>query len=362
MAIDQLSSPVIYVRYCLEIFYSVSTSKIGLRTPVDYINKMLRNRWFVLLFALLLVGAGCLVFLWQRSLMLAEPIPFGFTKEEQEAFLRSPSFTRYGGNEFNRVFFQGAYNFKQKIAKYKKQSRSPRVLPYQTSSATPLYIAHKENKNSFGILYFFAKNPFSLVGYNISEAKEVFRLRLPEGYSYSTPIVLTKLSRIYGIFETLINKQKKYHVFSASLEGNDLEVQEIQPYKFLTNKFAPVSSAINEHLHCKTALGYNSVHRYIFWGCSRLGHSSVQKGVRGFLAKMNLDASGKLLPKTFAFFDPAKPSKDPRTGWDNGIWNTGGKSAVLPDGDLVVSIGNGPFIPDKKNYGCSVIVLTVEKG
>lgn len=212
-----------------------------------------------------------------------------------------------------------------------------------------------------------------LLAWDVLENKIVWETAKLPGELFSTPLLDTEFDRIYFLTSNWARNPDptpKQAVFtiqswihSIGLDGENLHTIEVPSRDFLDNEYAEFTHDPRSFSMCKTAIGLNRAvtPNYVFFGCSMLTDPGVElfyghmKGSRGLLFAVPLDDIFHVTERGIRAFSPSRPTENPHTGFDTGIYNVGAGPVVLEDGSLIFATGNGPFFPKEQNYGCSVV-------
>lgn len=181
----------------------------------------------------------------------------------------------------------------------------------------------------------------------------------PNGINRSTPVLVERFGKIFGVAfywredGAIVQKLYQYDLASKQLKEFDIEIEKV----------AGGTKKLSKFLFCKTAVAYVEKTNKLVFGCSLVRHGSSwyadEQGIRGALLSVQLTEAGDLPSSTdqvSAFF-PSRMSKDPKSGRDSSIWMNGGAPAVLNDGLVAFTTGNGRVDASKNEYGCSALFL-----
>lgn len=119
-------------------------------------------------------------------------------------------------------------------------------------------------------------------------------------------------------------------------------------------------------LHCITALGFESKTKSLVFGCSAreitdLAPYHSERGKTGVLAIVRLPLAGCPKAADVELWSPSQvDAKDPRSGFDTGIWMSGAAPLTSGNGQVLFSTGNGLFAPAVGNYGCAIMNLDLQ--
>lgn len=180
-------------------------------------------------------------------------------------------------------------------------------------------------------------------------------------FNTSTPVVSYQFGKIYGMYFTYKNSDGYlHHLFSISLSNNE--------FKFLVVNEGPFSkSAYRKFTYCRTSLALSADKEggTLLFGCSlnrgKTGASlsSENKGERGVVVSARVDKDGNFENQrnSISYFYPSSKTNDPESGKDGSVWMSGGAPTVLPDGNFLITTGNGKIDLEGRQYNCSMIQL-----
>lgn len=185
----------------------------------------------------------------------------------------------------------------------------------------------------------------------------------------STPLINPQTGRLYYLSSMTGPPQKslstRHHLVSVGLDGKNFDVADLRISSLLRQTDKRKKPRLEERVHCKTAPSLISKEQAttLAFGCSISTNSDLHwrygehRGLTGLAVFVDVDAKGSLMPKTLRGFRVSESSAIADTGFDGGIYQSGGAPAALPNGDTLFATGNGPYYPRDQSFGCSVIRL-----
>ncbi len=222
------------------------------------------------------------------------------------------------------------------------------------------------------VIYFGTENRFN--AFDIEQNRIIWSLELPLREVGQTPVIDVRRGKIYfsasartGAAPTKpwARQGLRIRLYSVNLDGSDLNGFDFELDALVYPGQSSDAVTPANIMRCRTSLGLNdhANSHYVFFGCGMDAkaaphHYGNLRGARGVLIAAYLDDSGELLGReSVASFTPSEMGDNPLTGFDSGIWNTGSGPSLLPGNQLLVTTGNGPFVPQENNFGCSVVKL-----
>lgn len=217
-------------------------------------------------------------------------------------------------------------------------------------------------------LLIFGARGSRIVAVDLDERRAAWSLALGRGEVQSTPVVDLERGILYFLTIDIappgpgeaIFPRNGHALHAVRLDGTGLRSREVDLRRLLGQPPDAAPPSWSHYAFCKTALTlYEDAGAHsLLQGCSVAPRYGEVRGVRGLLLAVDLDDAGWFRePASLRTFSPTPPTDDPRTGYDAGIWNAGSGPTVLPDGAVLVAVGNGLLLPEEESYGCSVIRL-----
>ena len=228
-------------------------------------------------------------------------------------------------------------------AKYMPTYLNGHSLPEQLKKRFP-QIANRD-------IIFFATKHEHIKAVDINSGEVLWEVAdLPV---HSSPYLIPSFGKLYF---------KNYRVItSINLDGTEANTISLD----IASKMPPGTTSKNSF--CNTALGFNSKYNYLFWGCSGENYQDDdfnygKKGSVGYLVALYLGKFGNFISNNnFKLYIPTQITSSPFSGFNTGIWNVGSGPTLLDDNEtILISTGNGPFNPDTKNWGCSLLRLNAK--
>jgi len=255
------------------------------------------------------------------------------------------------GHSIANFFPLSWYDFVPVQKKFADQVTSalPAIIPVDNLS---LSLRSKFEAYNGKLIVIFVSADGFLKAFDFDKEEELWRLKIQDPKLILTgnhPILDSESGRIFI--------KMKYGLFSASLDGTSEEMWIFNPLDYLpTEQRDP--ALLKGPITCHTGLAISETQheRKIIYGCSSPSGYSQDRGKSGFVVGFPIDRNG-LFSKgnKLKFFSASQKTKNPQTGFATGIWMTGAPPAILPNGDFLVTTGNGPFLPDEHNFGCSLL-------
>lgn len=230
----------------------------------------------------------------------------------------------------------------------------------------PLYLRFKNDEKD---LLIFGTKHSSLIAYNLKGEEILWEVHLA-GELTSTPVYSEEKKTIFLLIRKNTIKAQAYEAVSISIDG---AIKDRHPFNlinlYLQNGVSLKKDDINS-LASKTAIGLNEInsHHYMYFGFSSAKnpytenlkertHYGTNRGATGLLVGLYIEADGTFSNNSPLLFSTSAITEDKRTGYDTGIYHSGGAAALLPDNTLLVATGNGPNFPDQNNFSCSIVRL-----
>jgi hypothetical protein len=186
----------------------------------------------------------------------------------------------------------------------------------------------------------------------------------PASWNNSAPVYVAKHRRIYGVYFHHQGQRLTHVVYSISLDASMSVTERVLPTREVFGR-----ALTDSMVFCRTASAFASSaegDRLVF-GCSlnrganpnRAATYAERPGIRGGLVSVSIDSRGDLATdlRGVRVFFPAKLTKDPLSGRDASIWMSGAAPAVLGDGTLLFTTGNGRIAPEAEQFGCALLAL-----
>lgn len=220
------------------------------------------------------------------------------------------------------------------------------------------------------VLIFGIKGRGEIRAWDMANDTIVWRVTGLPGSLAGTPLLDLQRGRIY--FTTvkwqrhddadpaLTDLLTPHWAHSVDLHGERLTTVPVDLARLLQHRHGDFAIDPAAAIQCKTAIGISRAVEpaYIHFGCApSTAPYGFAKGIRGALVRVFLQPSGDLQDDGIEVFTPSEPTALPLTGYDTGIWNSGSGPATLDDGAILVATGNGPYLPERHNFGCSVLRL-----
>ena len=261
------------------------------------------------------------------------------------------------------------------------ETYSPKSVYYPPAAAsgkwpTPIYVNGRQTRigplEDRQVLIFGARR--EVVAWDVVNDEVIWRVSDLPGDLNAAPYLDAETARLYFVTTGWIRVEEpvteqgifriRHWVHSVSVGQPDLHTVEIDTAALLEHEYSEFTNDPSSFVHCKGAVGVNMLvdRPYVFFGCSMFGDPSIglfyghMKGSRGILIQVHLDGEYHV-SDSLGGFTPSVPTANPHTGFDGGIYNVGSGPVVLDDGSVLVATGNGPFLPEEHNYGCSVVRL-----
>jgi hypothetical protein len=201
------------------------------------------------------------------------------------------------------------------------------------------------------ILIFVTADGF-LKAYDFIADKELWRLKIPD-----PNLVITGNHPLLDSLSGRVFIKMKYGLLSVNLNGTQEDNWMFNPLDYLPTEERD-HALLKGPITCNSGLALTAAknERHVIYGCSSPSGYGLDRGKSGFVVGFPINENGSLSRgKKLKVFTASQKTKDPRTGFATGIWMTGAPPAVLPNGDFLVTTGNGPFLPQELNFGCSLL-------
>lgn len=188
-------------------------------------------------------------------------------------------------------------------------------------------------------------------------------------YDFSADSLLWRI-RVEDLEYTLVGNhpyfdQQSGRIFfrtRRALHGVDLDGTKLESWQFDPAAFLPTRVRDEEkyqgRIFCNTGLALSKTQegRNLLFGCSSPSGYGTDRGRSGFVLGFPITEAGRFERSSgLKTWLSSQRGQNPKTGFASGIWMSGSPPAVLPNGDFLVSVGNGPFLPKEKNFGCSLV-------
>lgn len=203
---------------------------------------------------------------------------------------------------------------------------------------------------------------------DLDTEKTLWKINVPV-ITFAHPVYSARKKMFYFLTRTHHeeNKQNIFQLFAINRSGEIKDRKEFDLMKIYEKLGVKLDLSDMAQVYCKTSLGLNEINKdhYIYFGCSvpRDPERNLPYGHRRGLTGLFL---GFYIKKENGFFDQKKnplvfnPSiitEDPYTGFNSGIFMAGGKAPLLKENLILIATGNGPALPLKGNFGCSLVLL-----
>jgi hypothetical protein len=255
------------------------------------------------------------------------------------------SVLEFGYNKSNTGSSNHAF---KKIKKFKEYKNS---IFKSALNTMPLYIETKKEKF---ILISTINN--ELVFFDIINNEIKNKVSLPGERITSTPIYDNKTQSFFV-------KSKGKESYEQIITTIDLSGKIKKSFTLNLNTYFKNKINVSKKLQCKTALSFIKKSNKVVFGCSiksqvyntkeEIKLYGTHRGVTGAIFSYDIETNEINLFKT------SKKTSSKNSGLDTGIYLSGGSFPVIND-EILVATGNGP-VDNKKNFGCSVLKLRVQK-
>lgn len=225
--------------------------------------------------------------------------------------------------------------------------------------AQPLVIRRAEPE-----LFFLSST--HAVFWGLRSDRLIQEIPLREFASYAaTPAVSRRYERIYGLYYHQGARGFRHFVYSISLRSLKTEFLELGNGA----EFFGREPALADKLFCRTGMAIveKGGRAFLHFGCSLAlgtGLYAGKDGVRGGILSVPLGPNGELpgARSAVSAFFPSALASGRRRGRDSSVWMSGAAPAVLADGEVAVTTGNGEIDPASRQFGCSLLLLDPHGG